>query len=158
MGTSNNFAEAESSCTHIRIEANNIPFFLESRLLESREKGHEGNFYCLCALEIRASGRKGIFSQDLVALRASSGYRVLHTLFLKSIFCPKNPAWIFKSCGYFTVSLFFFENPPNMSQFNFRIFAFSNNFWPNKIDVSDCLVTLFDRKLQIFKNLSNWPC
>ena len=71
MGTSNNFAEAESSCTHIRKEANNIPFFLESRLLESREKGHEGNFYCLCALEIRASGRKGIFSQDLVALRAA---------------------------------------------------------------------------------------
>ena len=91
MGTSNNFAEAESSCTHIRKEANNIPFFLESRLLESREKGHEGNFYCLCALEIRASGRKGIFSQDLVALRASSGYRVLYTLFLKYIFCPKIP-------------------------------------------------------------------
>ena len=82
MGTSNNFAEAESSCTHIRIEANNIPFFLESRLLESREKGHEGNFYCLCALEIRASGRKGIFSQDLVGGRVAAYLAPLHIKFI----------------------------------------------------------------------------
>ena len=74
MGKSNNFAEErESSSTHNTSEKKQTIFpsfsFLESRLLESREKGHEGNFYCLCALEIRASGRKGIFSQDLVALR-----------------------------------------------------------------------------------------
>ena len=76
MGTSNNFAEGKSKRTYNirrRKEEQTIFPFLESRLLESRDsstprRSHEGNFYCLCALEIRASGRKGIFSPDLVGV------------------------------------------------------------------------------------------
>ena len=36
------------------------------------------------------------------------------------------------------------------------ILAFSTNFCPIKTDLS-CLVTLFDRKLQVFKNRQNGP-
>ena len=51
-----------------------------------------------------------------------------------------------------------FENHPKMSHLSFSILAFSTNFCPFKMT---CLVTLFDRKLQIFKTSPKidhfWP-
>ena len=46
-----------------------------------------------------------------------------------------------------------FENHPKMSHLNFSILAFSTNFVRLKLT---CLVTLFDRKLQVFKNSPKW--
>ena len=42
---------------------------------------------------------------------------------------------------------------PKMSHLKFSILAFSTNFCPIKLT---CLVTLFDRKLQVFKNSPKW--
>ena len=48
-----------------------------------------------------------------------------------------------------------FEKFTNMSHLSFSILSFSTNFCPIKIKLT-CLVTLFDRKFQVFKNSPKW--